>query len=483
MIAALKSLADLLQKLVDSFPARARPSVLLSLIVVAIGGLIGGWLIQQNHATAGLAVGIPIIAFGLLGLALSFKELLRDEPTQPEIVPDTEETATETLLKPGYKQLFGTVLIGIELQAEALTYGIITVPKSEDRAFPAEISVPFASEMPLPRLDTDAYYGKLCDVITEAALMNPYPRAHGIGIAIPGLVNPRTDRIVTAPEYFDDNEAIVSELARRLSQNEKVQRALGASQSATQTDIASRILIDNDVRCHTRDLLRTKIDADGWRNYAYVFVGKKGVAIGLVFDRRLYYGSRFRAGELGHATVHLATDIEESVLVSENGVERAERRIHPAPVCKCGKAGVHWEALITEQALSDLTERVAPGRAPIARLLESGGAAALATSEDSAIAYETVLGNYARYVAVGIANLINALDLDHAVFGGRLIGDLWRLRDLRFRDLVQDEVSRHTVREPPEDDFYDLAEVEGWRGAALLFHDAGFHALLAPGID
>lgn len=175
-----------------------------------------------------------------------------------------------------------------------------------------------------------------------------------------------------------------------------------------------------------------------------------GIGAGFVSGGVLQRGANGFAGEAGH------------MMVDPDG-----------PACPCGRRGC-WERYASGTGLGRLARAAAEaGRA--AGVVELAGgpdenirgehvAAAAAAGDDGALA---VLGDFAWWVAAGIANLVNVLDPEIVVIGGGLaeMGDLLLdpVRD-RYADLVLASGHRPAVAIVTA----ALGEKAGAIGAALL---------------
>lgn len=120
-----------------------------------------------------------------------------------------------------------------------------------------------------------------------------------------------------------------------------------------------------------------------------------GIGAGFIVDGRLLRGNRGFAGEPGH------------MVVDPRG-----------PLCPCGQRGC-WERFAAGSALEALADRaVAAGRmAPLDPELGTG-LALVRASEAGVLAAAEVLEEFAGWVALGLANLVNLLDPAVVVLGG-----------------------------------------------------------------
>lgn len=178
-----------------------------------------------------------------------------------------------------------------------------------------------------------------------------------------------------------------------------------------------------------------------------------GIGGGIIVDGRVRRGAHGFAAEIGHF------------------------QIDPhGPQCACGEFG-HWEALASGTALGRMgRERAESGRASDL-LARAGGDAHQVTGVtvgDAARAGDSdaveVVAEYAEFVAIGLAGLVNILDSDCVVISGGLVS----LGDLLFAPLrtafarrIEGSDFRPVVAVVPA----DLGEQAGVIGAAVMARD------------
>jgi len=177
------------------------------------------------------------------------------------------------------------------------------------------------------------------------------------------------------------------------------------------------VVVDNDANCAAR--AAAAHDAPGVGHVILVTFGT-GIGAGLVVDGKLVRGAHGFAGEPGHMVV----DTE-------------------GPQCVCGQHGC-WEMFASGNAIGRMArELAASGRAT--GLLEAAGGHADAidgrlVAQRSAGGdpdAEEVLDRHAKWVAVGLVNLINLLDPAVVVLGGGVVA-----QGEPFRRRVVTEVER-----------------------------------------
>lgn len=213
----------------------------------------------------------------------------------------------------------------------------------------------------------------------------------GVGVSLPGLVDPSTGTALYIP-YF---------LWRDLPISEMISKAVGLP-----------VVIDNDANAVAlAELWFGRPEVNDARDFILVLVAE-GVGTGIIFDGQVYRGQRGAAGEFGH-------------MVIGSGA--------PVP-CSCGSPDC-WEAFSSE-------------RAAIARYVKLSGAPAQTTFievVDRALAGEAnakaALVETARQLGVGISNLIIGFSPEAVVVGGE-IARAWDLIESALTETIANSVRR-----------------------------------------
>ena len=239
---------------------------------------------------------------------------------------------------------------------------------------------------------TDAHktLGQVIDVVH--AFTERYKGSiEGVGVSLPGLVDPSTGTALYIP-YF---------LWRDLPISEMISNAVGLP-----------VVIDNDANAVAlAELWFGRPEVNDARDFILVLVAE-GVGTGIIFDGQVYRGQRGAAGEFGH-------------MVIGSGA--------PVP-CSCGGVDC-WEAFSSE-------------RAAIARYLKLSGASPKTTFievVDRALAGEAnakaALVETARQLGVGISNLIIGFSPEAVVVGGE-IARAWDLIESALTETIANSVRR-----------------------------------------
>ncbi len=145
-----------------------------------------------------------------------------------------------------------------------------------------------------------------------------------------------------------------------------------------------------------------------------------GIGGGIIFNGSLYRGVNDSAGEVGHTTIDIA-----------------------GPICSCGNYGC-LEALASENALVDaVAKAIKEGQSSIIYDMVKGELKDLApeviyeaadTGDELAI---RMLGQVARYLGIGIANLVNTFNPEILIIGGGIVRGRQYIEDI-VRQTVED---------------------------------------------
>jgi predicted NBD/HSP70 family sugar kinase len=213
----------------------------------------------------------------------------------------------------------------------------------------------------------------------------------GVGISLPGLVDPATGRAVFIPFFRWRDWAVA----------EEIERATGLKAG-----------VDNDANAAAlAELWFGRPEVSEARDFIIALVAE-GIGTGIVFDGQIYRGKRGAAGEFGH------------MIVGQNG-----------PVaCSCGNRDC-WEAFASE-------------RAAVARYARNAGATESVSFDE---VMERALGGEqaaidaltetAHYLGIGISNLIVGLSPEAVVVGGR-ITRAWPIVAPSLEETIQRSIRR-----------------------------------------
>lgn len=201
----------------------------------------------------------------------------------------------------------------------------------------------------------------------------------GIGISVPGLVEPENDSKLFVPHFNWRNPGIVERIRQ-----------------ATKLPVKA----DNDANAAAlAELWFGRPEIHDVRDFIMVLI-EAGIGTGVVFDGQVYRGAGGAAGEFGHMTI--GTD---------------------APIACAAGSHQCWEAFASERAalarykklMGDSDDAV---KINFVELVER----ALAEDKKAQIA----LKKTAHYIGVGISNLIQGLSPEAVIVGGTIVR-VWSL--------------------------------------------------------
>ena len=255
--------------------------------------------------------------------------------------------------------------------------------------------------------------GAVIDAITESAVCAlaqariRRSNLRAVGIGAPGLINPETGILFTAPNLPGWSEVPLREIIA-----EKMNK---------------RTFLINDANAAA--LAEFEYGAGrGCRNFIYITVST-GIGGGIIIDGKLYGGSTGLSGELGHMTI------------DDKG-----------PLCSCGNHGC-WETLASGTALEKEAIRRIQEGVPTTILDYADGDIQKVTARVVHRAAqagdnlaENLIARVGYYLGVGLANLINIFNPERIVIGGglSLIGD--RLLQPAFK-VAEERAFRESYRQ------------------------------------
>lgn len=205
----------------------------------------------------------------------------------------------------------------------------------------------------------------------------------GLGVVVPGMVEPETGRLVNAPTLGWRDVDLRTPLAAALGMEVHVER--------------------DAVACALAETWQGR-PAYGLDSFAYVTFSD-GVGAGLVVNGRVVRGHGNTAGEFGHIPLSL-----------------------DGPACLCGSRGC-WEAYTSGYAVvARYLGRELTGRESYTAVRESGLTVAdvIARARAADAAAAATLEATARFVGTGLAAIVNALNPARIVVGGD-IASAWDL--------------------------------------------------------
>jgi N-acetylglucosamine repressor len=217
----------------------------------------------------------------------------------------------------------------------------------------------------------------------------------GIGIVVPGMLDRKSSIVLHAPTLGWRDVDLLTPLQAEFE--------------------GITVHLENSGKaCALSQIWETRTDGIGFNDLVFVSVSD-GVGIGIVINGELIRGRHNTAGEFGH--VPLSID---------------------GPPCSCGANGC-WEAYISNLATlsryfgKNLLKRQ-PQSLETAEFTISDLIAAAREGESRAL---TALHSTARYLGLGLASIINAIDPSCVYIGGE-ITEAWDLIESEVHDAIRE---------------------------------------------
>ena len=242
--------------------------------------------------------------------------------------------------------------------------------------------------------DVDVLIQELAMRVKQVLADKETGACEGVGVAVPGMVDPAKGRVLHAPTLA----------WRDVNLRDPLSVALGIP-----------VHIENSGKaCALAQLWATRTDVVASGNSVFVSVSD-GVGVGIVVNGEVLRGRHNTAGEFGH--VPLSID---------------------GPKCSCGATGC-WEAYISNLATlsryfgRDLSEP-RPRDAETANFSVEDLIARARAGDAKALA---AINSTARYLGLGLASIVNALDPARIFIGGE-ITTAWSLIEPIVRSALRE---------------------------------------------
>jgi glucokinase len=267
------------------------------------------------------------------------------------------------------------------------------------------------------------------DAVRDGGAKLSHVRAVGIGA--PGPLNPKTGTIIHAPNLGPtwNQLPIAALLSERLG---------------------CPVYLGNDVNVGAVGEHALGV-GKGYKHLVAIFVGT-GIGGGIILNGRLFRGTRYTAGELGH------------IVLMANG-----------PRCGCGKCGCA-EALASRTAIErDVRAAIAQGRESIVpELLEREGRTLMSSSIIEAAldagdpVVQEVMAQAEFYMGLLVANVVNVLDPEVIVLGGGVVERLGE----RYLEPVRETAEQYYLNQQQKESIHVVATKlggdAGVLGAAMM---------------
>ena len=238
--------------------------------------------------------------------------------------------------------------------------------------------------------DVSTTYRRLLSVIQR--FINTHSNIEGIGVCVPGLVDPETGTALFIPHFKWRNWALANDL------HESTGLPVTADNDANAAALAELWLGRPEIR-DVRDFILVLVE--------------EGLGTGIIFDGQVYQGVAGAAGEFGHMTIGRG-----------------------APVACAAGSEKCWEAFASERAaLARYRQRrgsAGDSEISFRRLMDN------ALSKD--VAAKEALLETAHYLGLGISNLTKGLSPEAVI----LAGDIARVWSL-ISDELQSTLAENTI--------------------------------------
>jgi glucokinase len=219
----------------------------------------------------------------------------------------------------------------------------------------------------------------------------------GLGIGSAGPLDPLTGTVIAPPTLHGWHDVPLASVLRQ--------------------KLAMPVLLENDANAAALGEWRFGAGR-GTQSMAFITVST-GIGGGIIADGKLLHGRRGLAAEIGHMTI--ASDSREA--------------------CACGARGC-WEAMASGTALSrDATRLAASGEARFLKELAGSGpvtghhVAEAARQGDKAAL--SLLANEARWLGIGLVNLLHLYSPERLIIGGG-VGSLLELMRADIERVIEE---------------------------------------------
>lgn len=232
-------------------------------------------------------------------------------------------------------------------------------------------------------IEADQLVTKVAEVVKD--LRSTHPDIAAVGVAIPGLVNRQTDRVIVSRD-------LPSTVREEL--HSEFMDATGL-----------RVEIENDANAAAYGEYIVGA-GHGSRDMFYVTIGD-GIGGAIILDGKLWTGASGFAGEVGHITI------------DPDGVE-----------CECGNVGCLETVASGPNIVRRANERLhRDGTSSLSRLAinKNFTAADLAHEANNGDDFSLMMiERTGKYIGTGVANVLNLLNIEKIVLGGGVMdaGDL-----------------------------------------------------------
>lgn len=262
--------------------------------------------------------------------------------------------------------------LGIDLGGTKIAVGLV----DENLKIVFKDSVPTGASRPTSEIMDDM--GALCASVVERAGVS-FSEVESAGIAAPGSIDPARGYVCYANNIDLTNYPMADELIKRTP--------------------LTKVFLENDANAAA--LAEAKVGAGkGAKDVVMITLGT-GVGGGIVIDGKLYSGFSYCGAELGHTVIEMG-----------------------GRACSCGRKGC-FEAYGSATGLINMTkdEMQANKDTSMWKMVDGdlskvSGRTAFNAAKEGDKAGQKVVDEYIKYLACGLANMINIFDPEALCIGG-----------------------------------------------------------------
>ncbi|WP_047866364.1 ROK family transcriptional regulator [Rubrobacter aplysinae] len=229
----------------------------------------------------------------------------------------------------------------------------------------------------------DAVVSEVAELVEDSLIGSELERGKvlGLGVCCPGPLDHDTGVVYNPPNLRGWTEVPLKD--------------------SLEQKVGLPVLVDNDATASAVGE-RWSGGAQGARDFAFIYVGV-GIGAGLFLDNRLLRGSSSNAGEFGHTTLNIE-----------------------GPECFCGRRGCVEMYCAPAAVARRVQQRLDAGVQSIMTQWERGELlfedVSAAAVEGDALARDELVRS-SRMLGQGVVDLVNTLDLELVVLGGKGLGE------------------------------------------------------------
>jgi predicted NBD/HSP70 family sugar kinase len=279
--------------------------------------------------------------------------------------------------------------ISLHLKRGLNLYGAISFDSAATRVAVVDVdgTLLYTDKITTEPRPAEQFIRTCVDVLAGLRTQHRLPEFKGIGVSVAGIVDALQSKVVFAPNLGWENVNIGELLSDAFP---------GVTVTAVENDAKAAAIAELWYGRHNINL----------SNFVFLSVGR-GIGAGIVIDKHILNGEMHLAGEFGH------------MILFEGGEP-----------CPCGNRGC-WEAYASDRATVGRYALATKMDADTARMLTIDDVIVAAKNGNGIAVNE--LKTSGRYLGIGIANVIKAVDPGAIIIGGHIT----RVWDLVSSDIIE----------------------------------------------